>query len=263
MIDRLGAEVYRPPMATLGLSFVLLDHAVYPEPEAVIAAAAELGLELRYTGREGEGPDGYEVAGGATLLVMLVDAPHPDAATLPPGLASPSPEEVEAHAAHLIITTMSLPDAPRDADTLQVKLTAAVVGASPAIAAMLGHGVVLHRAGFFTDIAAGPISVLPLLVCVDVTIAAEADERMSFLTHGLQRYGREEFFVTASRTGQGAVDFLLALVGWMLDDPDKQLPTGDTVGRTADEQVRIQRVANPTGEGPEVIRLDLDLGEPA
>jgi hypothetical protein len=39
--------------------------------------------------------------------------------------------------------------------------------------------------------------------------------------------------------------------------PGKHLPTGETVGRTADEKVLIQRVPDPAGQGPEVIRLDL------
>jgi len=82
---------------------------------------------------------------------------------------------------------------------------------------------------------------------------------MSMLTHGLVRYGREEFFVTASQGGKAAMDFIVGLARWMLMDPNKQLPTGDTVGRTPHEKVRVQRVPNPTGEGPEVIRLDLDL----
>ena len=47
-------------------------------------------------------------------------------------------------------------------------------------------------------------------------------------------------------------------MNWMVQDPDKHLPTGDTVGRTAEERVTVQRVANPMGAGPEVIRLDLD-----
>jgi serine/threonine protein kinase len=137
------------------------------------------------------------------------------------------------------------------------RITAAIVNASPAIAAMTAPGVVFHKADFFANVVAE--SDFPMLVCVDVTMAPEDGERMSILTHGLQRYGREEFFVTCSQQGQGAVDFLLGLAEWMLADPDKHLPTGDTVGRTAEEKIVIQRVPSPTGEGPEVVRLDLDL----
>jgi hypothetical protein len=80
---------------------------------------------------------------------------------------------------------------------------------------------------------------------------------MSFLTHGLGRYDREEFYMTAPIEGRGALDFLLMLTRWMIVDPDKHLPTGETVGRDANERVVIQRVPSPIGEGSEVIRLDL------
>ncbi len=88
--------------------------------------------------------------------------------------------------------------------------------------------------------------------------APEGDDRMSFLTHGPQRYGREEFWVTAARDGNEALEFTWMMARWMIYDPSEQLPTGDTIGRTAEEKIRVRRVLSPTGEGPEVIRLDSD-----
>ena len=80
---------------------------------------------------------------------------------------------------------------------------------------------------------------------------------MSFLTHGLVRYGREEFLVSCPIEGKGAVGFVLNMARWVLAEPGRQLPNGDTVGRTADERLTITRVPSPTGTGPAVIRLDL------
>ncbi len=188
---------------------------------------------------------------------MLVDVPHPDAPHMMVGLASPSPEELEATRAHYIVTALGLPGDIRAQDTRMAKLTAAVVQSSPSVAAMLGAGVVFHKAAFFVDVVRSA-EALPMLVCVDVTIAPEGETRMSILTHGMVRYGREEFFITASREGKGAVDFVLSMTEWMLRDPNKHLPTGDTVGRSAEEKLTVQRVPSPTGQGPEVIRLDLD-----
>jgi hypothetical protein len=240
------------------LSFVLLERAEVPDPGAFVEAAAQLGLTATPGESSDDGPVSYEIAGGGTLLIMLVDAPHPDAERMPPGLASPEPDELERMTAHYIVTAIGLPEDPRIADPLMASLTAAVVRSSPSIAAMLGHGITFYKAPFFADIVGEAKGELPMLVCVDITMAPEPDDRMSFLTHGLTRYGREEFYVTASQRGKGALDFLLSLAAWMLDDPDKDLPTGDTVGRTAEEKVLIQRVPTPLGEGPQVIRLDLD-----
>ena len=125
---------------------------------------------------------------------------------------------------------------------------------------MLGHGRVVHRARLFAEYArhaADEGQPLGVEVAVDITAAQESPSRMSFLTHGLRRYGREEFFVTCAIEGKGALAFVLSMTRWMLADPDKHLPTGDTVGRDADEKVPVQRVPNPTGDGTEVIRLDL------
>jgi hypothetical protein len=80
---------------------------------------------------------------------------------------------------------------------------------------------------------------------------------MSFLTHGLVRYGREEFLVTRPVSGEGALDLVFSMARWMLQDADKHLPTGDTLGRSEDETILIQREPNPTGSEDVVIRLDL------
>jgi hypothetical protein len=245
-------------MAGPALSFVLLERAELPDSEVLVSTARSLGLSLQVEPDSDGGGVAYAIEGSGSLLVTLMPVPHPDAEGMPSGLASPEEEALEGMTAHYVVTALGLPEDPRIRDALMAALTAAVVRASPAIAAMLGHGVVFHRAEFFTEVVETAQASLPALICVDVTIAPDGDERMSFLTHGLHRYGREEFHVTASRAGEGALDFLVGLIEWMLADPDKVLPTGDTVGRNADEKVLIQRTANPTGEGPEVIRLDLD-----
>ena len=239
------------------LAFILVAHAQAPAPERVVAAAQRYGLELA----PAEGLT-FHTPDGASLAVTLVSVPHPDAPTMPVAVTSPPPEEVAAAKAHLIVAAFGLTGPPRERDTRMAILTAAVVDAvgTDAVAAMLGHGVAFHRARVFADgarLAADEGEPLPAEVAIDVTAAQESAQRMSFLTHGLRRYGREEFYVTCPIEGTGALSFLLGLTRWMLVDPDKQLPTGDTVGRTADERILVQRVPSPTGEGPEVIRLDL------
>ena len=80
---------------------------------------------------------------------------------------------------------------------------------------------------------------------------------MSFLSHNMPRYGREDFFVTCPVSGKGALDFVYMMVRWLYTDLEKELPTGDTVGRSPTEKIQIQRVPNPTGNGDTVIKLDL------
>jgi len=44
----------------------------------------------------------------------------------------------------------------------------------------------------------------------------------------------------------------MTMARWLLTEPDRHLPTGDTVGRPAEEKVTVQRVPSPTGDAPEV-----------
>lgn len=240
------------------VAFVLLEQARPPDPAEVVRRAGHFGYSLAHD--EGSAsPTTFTIAGGGSLMVMLVEAPHPDAPKMAPGLASPSDEDLARMRAHYIVAMMGGPETPREQDTMLAQLTAAIVRASPAIGAMLGTGRCFHRADFFADVVERTPADLPMLVCIDFTCAPEPGDRMSILTHGMVRYGREDFFVTCSIRGKGAFDFVMSMVGWMLHDATKELPTGDTVGRNADERVVVQRMPSPLGEGPPVIRLDLDL----
>jgi predicted small integral membrane protein len=70
------------------LSFVLLSEARYPDAGALVQAAAALGETLTPGEVSDEGVMVFHTADGKTLMVMLVEAAHPDAAHMPMGLAS-------------------------------------------------------------------------------------------------------------------------------------------------------------------------------
>ncbi len=197
-------------------------------------------------------PDGF-------VAIAHVPAPHPDAQTMARGPLSPDAQAIAASPAHLIVT-VSGPDGDAQVrDGVLLRALAAAIAGGDAIAAMVGHGVVFHKAEVLSELvaAAAEDDQLPCEVAIDVTAARESDTRMSFLTHGMARYGREDFYVTCPIRGKGALDFVYGMVRWMLTDPDKQLPTGDTVGRSAEERLVIHRVASPIDASVQVIRLDL------
>ncbi len=238
------------------VSFVLLSKSANPDASEVIASAAKLGFVLT---REDVGGNEtivqFDAGKGRTLLVMLVDAPHPDADQMPFGPTS-IPEDTE-HAAHLIVTVMGLSGSPREVDTQLAALTAAVIPNVPAIGAMLGHGAMFHKAKLFADLAALGVEQgeIPPELAIDIATERISESRMAFRTFNMPRYGRENFYVTCAISGTGALDFVMGLVRWMLTDASKQLPTGETVGRTKDEKITIHRVKSPEGETH--IRLDL------
>ena len=185
-------------------------------------------------------------------------AAHPDVPRMPVGPLSPSTDQAAAAPAHLIVTALGLSGTARGRDRTLAIVTAAVAQTVDAIGVMLGHGVVFYRGDVFVDLvmtAASAGEPLPVEITIDVTVAPESPTRMSFLTHTLQRYGREELYVTCPVRGQGALPFVYDMCRWLLTDPAPQFGTGETVGRTADEKIVVQRVPNPTGHGLLVVRL--------
>jgi hypothetical protein len=247
--------------SSIPLSFVLLSQNVYPDPAKVIAEAGRLGLGLAHEMGE---PNmlNFRIEGGGELIVMPVDEPHPDAAAMPVGPTSPEPTIIAEHVGHIVATALNLPEEPMPHDVVMGIVTTALIRSTPAVAAMLGHGAIFHRSDLFAAFVEAAGTNIATEIAVDITAARESEDRMSFLTHGLERYGREEFYVTSSVTGEGALDYVLVLAQWMIADRDKVLPTGDTVGRTADEHIVVQRVPSPIEGKPPVIRLDMDVETP-
>ena len=243
------------------LAFVLLAENGYPDPANVIGEAARLGIGLTHEMGEPTMLN-FRIDSGGNLIVMHIDAPHPDAATMPVGPTSPEPSTVAAHVGHYVVTVMGHDDTTVHPDVLMGIITASLIRSSTAVGAMLGQGAIFHRADVFAAFVEEAGMEIASEIAVDITAAREGDDRMSFLTHGLDRYDREEFYVTSSVHGQGALEYVMALAKWMLADRDKVLPTGDTVGRTAEEQIIVQRVPSPIEGKPPVIRLDLDMDSP-
>ncbi len=245
---------------SLGLAFILVAKAELPSAGALIEAAKRYGHALQADVSQDAHSASFERSGGGSLLVALMPAPHPDVPHMTTGPTSPSREELSTHRAHLIVTALGLEGDVRARDAALAGLASAVATACPsAVGMMLGHGVIFHKVPLYCELAALALEEgeLPAEIAVDLTTGPEPGERMSFLTHGMARYGREELYVTCPIRGKGALGFVFDMVRWLLTDRAKELPTGDTLGRTKDEKILVQRVESPTGQGPPVIRLDL------
>jgi hypothetical protein len=241
-------------MSDLDIAFILTNASEPISDDKIIAASEEMGFPLK-RGKE-NGTFDFE---GGWVIAALMPAPHPDAPHMSIAPTSPSREAIAAHRSHVIVTAHSLPGDVRERDMYMAAVTGSVAKAYDAVGAMLGHGVVFHKADLFHDMAQAGLEEdeLPAAIAVDITGATEGKDRMSFLTHGMERYGREEIYLTCPSKGKGALGFVFDLVNWMLGDMDHQFPTGDTIGRTAEEKLRIERVPSPAGNPKEVIRLDL------
>lgn len=235
------------------LGFVLTQDAAV-DIGHFLQAAANLGLPLKPGDPSNDTPT-FEFPTGGFVMLAAIDAPHPDAPNMPMGPMAPTPEDIAGAHAHVLVTVMGVEGNVSECDRTLARLLAATIHATTAVAAMMGDGKMFVRAPMFADLAED--DGVPAELVVDITAAPEPDERMSFLTHGLVRYGREEFYITCPVDGTGGWKMASMLTRWMITDPSKELPTGDTIGLTADQKLVVQRVPNPTGDGPEVIRLDM------
>ncbi len=246
--------------ATTPTAFVVTTTTTEPDAESIAAAAAERGVPL--TVEADDAPQAFRLDDGRTFFVLHVPAPNPDVPSLNYGPLSPPRDAALAAPGHLILTIFgqeaTFGQEGRDDATL-VQLTAAVMDAVDSVGAILGARGPFVSSELFRDLAtdAAP-STVPVQLRLEVTSAREEGDRVSFLTHGLARFGREELYVV-SRPGdpEDGLAFTYAMSDWLLLEPEKEFPTGDTVGRTGEERVLVERVPSPDGSGAQVMRLQM------
>lgn len=247
------------PKGAFSLGFVLLHRAGLPDPDTLTRRLAAFGVGAARPTDTSETMQTWALPDEVSLVVMSMGAPHPDAGRMATGPMTPTAEAAAAAPAHAIVVVSGLGGSASAQDGQLARILAAVAASCPSLAVMLGHGCMFYR----TDVFVAFVDSLrpggfPTEVCVDVTVAREPDGRISMLTHGLVRYGREEFYVLApSARANDAFDMATMMARWMIADPAKQLPTGETVGRSETEKIRVHRVGSPAGAGPDVIRLEL------
>jgi len=244
---------------TTGTAIILLSGPALPDPARLAARALSLsGLTLKNMLQKDPELLVLSSGGGPTLQVRLITAPYAAAAGMLRGLTSPAAGQAEAAPAHLEISATGLPSAPRRGDALLSRLVcAALLCLEEPAAAMLGHGVMFHRAGIFLRTVQGEQpGALPLGVCVDLTIAQEADTGLvTFLTHGMPRYGREDIYISAPRAmSPAALELAALMVRTLYEAPAGTLPA-------VQEGPELTRQPSPIDPDATVVRIDLDQEE--
>jgi hypothetical protein len=242
------------------IAFLLCPSASL-DADGVIEQARALGLALALAAEQPESgrPLVFEGPAGLTMLAMPIEAPHPDIAGLAVLPWSPRPEELAAHRAHIIVALLGLPPGARVQDPVLARLALAVGRSCEAIGLLLGGGICAHRLDLAGELLEGQAATrAPVELTVDLIVYVESPGRATVLTHGLPRYGREDFLITTTKAIGEAVSLAQVMTRWMVDEPDKELPTDDTVGRTEGEKLKVQRVPHPRGTGATVVRLDMD-----
>lgn len=247
---------------------VLLEEAQLPDPEILAEACRAFGVSLVPT--DDPGPVAtdaattamHELGGGGLVSAALMPVPYPDWDQVPGGPTSLNHDALGRMTAHLVVVGLGLPELDLiESDARTARITAALALSARALGVQVvePRGAVFHELQTFAMAAAGDRedAAVVAATCVDMTMDISGSP-MSLLTHGLRRYGREEFLLVAPVVDRDRADFLKGMAAWMIGEPDKVLPVGDTIGRTADEKYRVASGPSLIEGDPELIRLTLE-----
>lgn len=243
-------------MADPDLSLVLLREAALPDVSSFLESPRVSGAAPSLI-EEKDDQLIFALEPGTHLLVSLVRDLPPEMG--PAALLGRLDEDALSSAkAHLVVAALGLAGERRERDAAFAQIVAALLEASASLGATFGEGLCYQEARFFARAVDSAEGEVPVFLAVDITAAPEPEERISFLTHGMERYGREEFFVTAPLNGDGALPFMLELMHWSISEPERELAPGDSVGRTEEERIVVKRTPSPIGGERSVIRFDLE-----
>ena len=240
-----------------GMSIILVDDNTLPGFEPIEQSFARFG----HTAVPGDTPGTFVVDGSVEVVIVPNASPHPEALSMPRGPASAKQEVIERMVGFYIIGALGLPDDPIAADAQMQRITAALVRATPAVAAMLSHGLFFYEADFFARMVENDPSTVATQVSVDLTAGPEPDGRALVLTHGLTRYDWTEFAVVSA-------DFTTAMVYAM--DLSRKLVTGKQANLSAGIQITDAdgmvvlpvEAPSPVPGKPAILRLDLEATPP-
>ena len=250
---------------TPGQALLLLDQPTLPDLTRLQAAARHL-TGLAFTEQPPAKDPALICLSSSSLIleVRLRPVPYDGAGRLLRGLTSPPIGETEASPAHLELSICGLPADPRRQDALVSRLTCALIQATPGtVAAKLEHGVMFHRAEVFVrTVQSEQPGALPLGICVDLTVAQQGGDQpeplVTFLTHGMPRYGRQDIYITSPRSrAPEALELAALMVRSLYNSAPDAHATGQLVGPTTNTRLELKRQPSPINPSATVVRLDM------
>lgn len=230
---------------------IVTSHAnLFPEEARPLVASSENNIAM------------LRAADGLTSTIALMPAAIPNeeaegVAECSLAAFSPQGGRPAPHAAHLVIST-SPADGDGDLDTLMrhTRVVASCVDAYRAHAVYEGNARATHPAAFYLDAVRSMNP--PLMVWTGVSVAHESPTRTGILTLGVENMlGMPDMLVSGPR-GQAneTLTFLFDMLLYVVKRSEP-LPDGDTVGRSAQEKLKVSYVVSPVDAERKVARIDL------
>ena len=253
----------------MNLAFVLLSEPPFPKGEDVVRAFpafAPKGQRLRLRPSKDSPPSNavleFELGAGGKAFV----APMPVA--VPKGEADAGVRfsvsaigtgwKLPPHKTHLVVTLQESESvSPVEAVSRFTSLLAAVAKASRAVGIYWGGAGATHDAKFFISTAESQGIVPRITLWTGVSVAGEADGRLSLLSLGMKQLNLPDLLLVAPKSASdAALETFFDLLGY-LAELGKPLPEGDTVGRSADERLPVRYVPSPIDGATKVWRVEL------
>ena len=267
-----GARAAPAPKTRLDLAFVLLATPKLPREQDVIRAFATFAPKekpLRPQPKSpSDSPDDYKQALAFALgpdagaLVMLMPAAVPkgeaDEAAKYSVRALGTGWKLPAHKAHLIVTCSQPAGAPRIESLARfTALLAAVAKAAGAVGVYWGNSGATHDPAFLMDVARESELEARMMVWSGISVAREPGGRLSLLSLGMKQLDLPDLLLT-SPPGKNdeALSYFFTLLAYVAGR-GKAIADGETVGRTAQERLKVKYVPSPVDKGKKVWRVEL------
>jgi hypothetical protein len=251
----------------LDLAFVLLAKPALPGEQEVVKAFATYapkGPALRpHPGEKSKEALTFALGPGIGAMVGLIPAPVPkgeadegaqySVSSLGTGWKLPK------HRAHLIVTLSEPAGTPRlDSLSRLTALLAALAQTSGAVGIYWGEAGATHDPKFFMEVARDSEVAARLMLWSGISVAREANGRISLLSLGMKQLDLPDLLLTAPSSGKVGppLEYFFDLLTY-LAKRGKPIPDGDTVGRTADERLKVKYVPSPIDASKKVWRVQL------
>jgi hypothetical protein len=260
-------EAPKPKANTMNLAFVLLSASVLPRGEDVeraFASYAAKGQTLRLGPSKAKKPGGetleFDAPGGGYAVVALMPALVPnheaDEAARYSISALGGRWKLPLHKAHLVVVVQGS-GSPLESLGAFTSILAAVVEASPAVGVYCGNAGATHDPTFFRELAREHDARSRLPLWSGVSIAREADGRLSLLSLGMKQLELPDLLlVSPSGKADEALPMLYDLLAYVVSR-GRPLVDGDSVGRTEAEKLPVHYVPSPIDPKVKVWRVEL------
>jgi len=250
------------------LAFVLLSEARLPKGEDVVRSFSAFhtngqGVQVAASKTQPNADSEileFELKPKGSAFVMLLPTAVPngeaDDAVRFSVSAMGTGWKLPEHKAHLIVTCDCGGPAVESLSLL-TSFLGAVVEASPAVGIYWGDASATHDPKFFLEAAREAGIESRIMLWTGVSVAREADGRLSLLSLGMKQFNLPDLLLIAPKsTGNSALEWFFNLLTYVVN-LGRPLPEGDTIGRSATEKLPVHYVPSPLDHKTKVWRVEI------